>query len=182
MKAQQNSDIDELVRRYYPDVVRLSLAILGGDEFSCTEAEDAAQETFIAAARALDDFREQSSVKTWLFSIAINICRTRLRRRKVLQLLHNTLGGLLVMNNPGDSPQLALEKAERDAGLWAEVNALDEKHRLVILLRYVHELPAPEIAQALGISEGTVHSRLYHARHILAGRLKRFAGEEVYAP
>jgi RNA polymerase sigma-70 factor (ECF subfamily) len=71
------------------------------------------------------------------------------------------------------SPEHAVETAERDHDLWAAVDSLDDKHRLVIALRYVHELPVAEIAQVLEINEGTVHSRLHYARRQLARQLRR---------
>ena len=66
---------------------------------------------------------------------------------------------------------------EADRQLWQAVDALDDKHRLVVILRYVHELSTAEIAAALDISQGTVHSRLFYARQ----RLQEWLGvpEEV---
>ena len=173
--------LDALVHNYYPAVVRLALSILStdGSPAALDEAEDAAQETFIAAANALSGFHGASSPKTWLFAIAINACRSRLRRRKAQRALAQTLAHLQRLFGQGapvdgaQSAEQAVEVAERDRVLWAAVDSLDEKHRLVVLLRYVHELPVAEIAQALEISEGTVYSRLHYARQFLARRLRR---------
>jgi RNA polymerase sigma-70 factor, ECF subfamily len=187
-KPMQPLEIEELIRSYYPAVVRLALSILdNGQPGSAVrdEAEDAAQETFIAAARSLDEFHGSSSPKTWLFAIAINNCRSRLRKRRASQALAAALASIQRVLGGGDmpgagDPQRLAERAERDALLWAAVDGLDEKHRLVVVLRYAHELTAAEIAQALDISEGTVHSRLHYARQKLAGQLRQSAAlEEV---
>jgi RNA polymerase sigma-70 factor, ECF subfamily len=174
-KKANSPSIEELVYSYYPAVVRLAACILddGQSKSPLDEAEDAAQETFIAASRALSDFRDESAPKTWLFAIAINICRSRLRRHHARRMISHALELFEYRAGAGEDPQSRYEVSERDAGLWKEIDALDEKHRLVVVLHYVHELPTREIAQVLGINEGTVHSRLYHARQQLAGRLKR---------
>jgi RNA polymerase sigma-70 factor, ECF subfamily len=187
-------EIEDLIRSYYPAVMRLALSILDdGSPAGASvldEAEDAAQETFIAAARTLDDYRGNASPKTWLFAIAINNCRTRLRRRRAYQALNRTLFAVqrIFGNEDGrdpsaGDPEYLAECCERDAQLWAVVDGLDEKHRTVVVLRYVHELTTVEIAQVLNITEGTVHSRLHYARQKLAGQLRRSpAFEEVVVP
>jgi RNA polymerase sigma-70 factor (ECF subfamily) len=79
----ENIDIDCLVQEYYPYIRRLALSILNDPH----EAEDATQETFIAAHHSLAEYRGHSQVKTWLTAIAVNACRSRLRKRKVRQTL-----------------------------------------------------------------------------------------------
>ena len=166
-----SSTVGDLVRCHYAAVARLALSILDDGD----EADEAAQETFIAAAKALDGYRGSASLKTWLFAIAINVCRSRLRRRKAQLALARALAGIQQLFGHVESPEQRAEENERDAALWAAVDRLDEKHRLVVVLRYVHELTASEIAQVLGISEGTVHSRLHYARQQLAATLRRSA-------
>ena len=82
-----NGSVDDLIRTHYAAVVRLATAILDDPE----DAEDAAQETFIQLAAHLPEFRGEASLKTWLFSIAINICRTELRKRRRQNLLVNAI-------------------------------------------------------------------------------------------
>lgn len=179
MQMNESSDlaIDELVRSHYALVERLALSILddGSSPDLQDEAEDAVQETFIAAANALESFRKEASLKTWLVAIAVNTCRAKLRRRKARRALANTLLALQRVFMPGEGPEQRVERSERETQLWNAVDELDEKHRLVIILRYVHELSAGEIAQVLEITEGTVHSRLHYARRKLADRLRRSA-------
>src|SRR5688572_7577736 len=75
--------IDELVVQYYDTLVHLATSVLG----DASEAQDAAQETLIAAARALPRYRGESSLKTWLYAIALNVCRKHLRRRRARLML-----------------------------------------------------------------------------------------------
>jgi RNA polymerase sigma-70 factor (ECF subfamily) len=164
----QTPDIETLVRAYYPDVLRLARSLLddGGD------AEDAAQETFIAAAAGLDGFRGDSRVKTWLFGIAINRCRAQMRRRA----RHSRLIGALqtvtrLQARPRTPEEIAVHNETGDR-LRAAVSALDEKHRVPVVLFYLHDLPVPEIARILDTRPGTVYSRLHYARKQLHGLIR----------
>src|SRR5215211_8345887 len=85
------SAIENFVQTYQQDVYHLALSILEDSN----EADDATQESLLAALRALDSFHGASSVKTWLFSITVNICRTRLQRRKRGERLRQILSGIL---------------------------------------------------------------------------------------
>lgn len=162
-ETPERMDIDSLVTAYYPIIRRLAFSILG----DVHEAEDAAQETFIAVARSLEGFREDASPKTWLYSIAVNHCRGRLRKVKTRMRLQNLLQALHLQQARPPDPEQAFAQNEADRSIWQAVDHLDEKHRLVVILRYVHDLTTPEIAQVLGISPGTVHSRLHYARQEL---------------
>lgn len=161
-------DIEALVAAHYGYVRRLALSILDDPH----EADDAAQDTFIAATRSLDSYRGEADAKTWLTAIAVNACRARLRKRKMHQVLQSTLEVLhLASANSHPTPEKVALEHEADRRIWRAVDELDEKHRLVVVLRYVHELPIPEIARALGTNVGTVYSRLHYARHRLQVQL-----------
>ncbi len=162
--------VDRLLREFYPYIHRLALTIL--DDIH--EADDVAQETFIAAHNSLASFRRESNTKTWLTAIAVNASRGKLRKRKVRQVLTTTLNALHLLKNPPASPEQATIQNEVNQSIWGAVDALDEKHRLPIILQYVHELTVPEIAHILHISQGMVHSRLHYARkelHVQLGHL-----------
>lgn len=157
--------LETLIREFAPYIQRLTLTILDdGDVHAQAEAEEATQDTFLAASRALSTFRGEASLKTWLTTIAVNQCRARLRQRKTRQRLHALISTLQSLISHPPSPEESALEADSQRRLWAAVDALDEKHRLPVILRYVHELPVPEIAVSLGLPEGTVHSRLHHAR------------------
>lgn len=159
--------VDQLVREFYPYIHRLALSILD----DVNEADDVAQETFIAAHRFLAGFRNESNPKTWLSAIAINASRGRLRKHNARQALLNTLHALHLLKNLPATPEQAAIQNEADQCIREAVDRLDEKHRIPLILRYVHELTVPEIAQILHINQGTVHSRLHYARKHLHATL-----------
>jgi RNA polymerase sigma-70 factor (ECF subfamily) len=165
--TELDGKIEQLLREFYPFIRRLAYSIL--DDLH--EADDVAQETFIAAHHALSGFRNESNPKTWLSAIALNASRGRLRKRKVRQVLTNTLQTFhLLKKQPTSLEQTAIQN-ESDQSIWNAVDTLDEKHRLPVILCYVHELKVPEIAILLHISQGTVHSRLHYARKKLHAQL-----------
>lgn len=150
-------------------IYRLCLSMLD----DAADAEDATQESFIAALKALKSYRGDSAFQTWLISIALNVCRSSLRQRKRRTALGSTLTDPAIAGEGAPTPEMHALKSESSQALWAAMNKLDEKHRLPIYLRYYHELSTAEIARVLGINQGTVHSRLSIARSQLAGDLKR---------
>jgi len=151
--------IERLVCTYHQDLYRLALSVLDEPH----EAEDATQEAFLVVLRALHTFQARSSFKTWLYSITLNTCRKRLQQRKARERLQNILQILQPLHGPS-SPEDNVLKNELDSDLWGAVQALDEKHRLPVILRYYHDLSVAEIAEMLAVPEGTVHSRLNIAR------------------
>ncbi len=158
--------IERLVQTYQQDVCRLALSILEDAD----DADDATQEVFVAALRALDSFRGESSLKTWLFSITVNVCRNRLQRAQSRGRLRQVLQSLFLQNQA--HPESDAIQRESDSALWRAVHALGEKHRIPVILRYYHDLPVAEIAEMLGMPVGTIHSRLNHARDKLRTLLK----------
>jgi len=152
--------VERLVCTYHQDLYRLALSVLDEPH----EAEDATQDAFLAVLRALHTFQARSSFKTWLYSITLNVCRKRLQKRKTRERLQNILQILQPLHTRPDSPEDSMLKSELDSGLWCAVQALDEKHRLPVILRYYHDLSVAEIAELLAVPEGTIHSRLNIAR------------------
>ncbi len=155
---------EDLVNAFYPAVYRLCLSILADAD----EAEDAAQDCFIAACSALASFRAESSLKTWLFAIAVNACRGVLRKRQRSRVLASAIGTVARLVGAGNSVEDDAVRSEQHSTLWAAVDRLDEKHRLPVILHYSQNLSVPEIARVLGVNEGTVHSRLHYAREQLS--------------
>jgi RNA polymerase sigma-70 factor (ECF subfamily) len=163
-RVGDSSAIEHFVQTYQQDIYRLALSILDDSG----EAEDAAQEALLAALRALDSFQGDSSLKTWLYSIAVNICRTRLQHHKRRERLAEILGGILrLQTNRMPSVEENTIKNESNESLWRAIHDMDQKHRIPIVLRYYHDLSVAEIANILQIPEGTVHSRLNTARRLL---------------
>ncbi|RPI33843.1 MAG: RNA polymerase sigma factor [Chloroflexota bacterium] len=156
--------VEELMRQYYAPICRLTFSILGDGD----DSEDAAQETFVRAALHQDSYRAEAGQKTWLYSIALNVCRGELRKRRARRSLQQALGVAQLMRNLGPTPEEIALQNEGQECLRQAVEALDEIHRLPVILRYAHDLTVPEIAAVLDTCEGTIHSRLHYAREKLA--------------
>ncbi len=172
--AGNEDAIETLVRQYEGSVFRLALSIVG----ETAEANEITQDTFIAALRALPAYEEQKSFKAWLFTIAVNQSRSRLRKRKTLERLKASLTTLFhVEFQTQVLPEEMVIQNEKEAVLWKTLQQMDERHRMVVVLRYFHELSVMEIADVLSINEGTVHSRLHNAREKLKSALEHVNGE-----
>ena len=172
--AGNEEAIEMLVREYETGVFRLALSILGNE----AEANEVTQETFLSALRALPSYQEKKALKAWLYTIALNHSRSHLRKRKILERLRSTLTTIFrVEAEKQISPEEAVIQSEKESTLWRSLNQLDERHRIVVVLRYFHELSILEISEILAIREGTVHSRLHSAREKLRDALKHLHRE-----
>lgn len=165
--------IAQLIQEYQLGVFRLALSILNEPG----EANEVTQDTFIAALNALRSYRENSSFKAWLYTIALNASRSRLRKRKALERLQHNLAAIFhVQSQRSPTLEDVVVGNEEDAALWKALERLGEKHRIPIVLRYYHDLSVSEIADILNIKEGTVHSRLSIARERLRALLDEMSG------
>lgn len=165
-RVGDSTAIENFVQTYQQDVYRLALSILDDPG----EAEDAAQEALLSALRSLDAFHGTSSLKTWLYSITVNICRNRLQRHKRHERLTKILGEILRVRSAPSVEEDAIQHESNEA-LWRMIHSMDEKHRIPVVLRYYHDMSVAEIARILQVPEGTVHSRLNHARKQLHNAL-----------
>src|SRR5215216_1571691 len=112
-RAGDSAAVEHFVQTYQQDIYRFALSILDDSH----EAEEVAQEALLAALRALDSFRGASGLKTWLFSITVNICRNRLQRQKRREHLTQILHGILQrMSSP--SVEDSAMQAESNEILW----------------------------------------------------------------
>jgi RNA polymerase sigma-70 factor (ECF subfamily) len=160
--------IQALVQSHQAAVYHLALSILDDPH----EAEEAAQDALISALNALETYRGDAQFKSWLFSITINQCRRRLKKRKAKELLLGTLQSLFRLKGEGPAhPEEILIRREAKTALWQAVETLGEKHKLPLILYYQHELSVAEIAEVLDLRLGTVLSRLYTARERLRAAL-----------
>ena len=156
--------LEALVRRYQNYVFRLCLLVMRSEQ----DAEDMTQETFVRACRALPRFeiREGTSFEAWLYRIAVNCCRSRMRR-KWYQVLPWPDPAPQVMAETEEQPDRIVERSEWQSQILDAVHSLGDKHRMVVILRYYAGLSNEEIALALSIPSGTVRSRLHTARQRL---------------
>jgi RNA polymerase sigma factor (sigma-70 family) len=154
---------EQLVRLHQQIAFRTAL-VLTRDR---ADAEEAAQDAFVKAWRALARFDRTRPFRPWLLAIVANEARNRRRsagRRELLAVRAGADAEPGAANPPvGGSPEGALLVAERDASLAAALERLDERDRQVIACRYLLELSEAETAAALGCRAGTVKSRLSRA-------------------
>ena len=173
----QNGDgaaFDELYNKYHRGIYGYLLSILKNP----TAAEDITQDVFVKLYTQLTSYRFQSPFAHWFFRLARNAAIDNLRREKIRRAqsldaerpddfsLHDRLPG----KDPGAAAHI--EAGERAEQVRKAVESLNEPFREVVVLREWDDLPYEEIATRLGISEGTVKSRLFRARSMLAKKLK----------
>jgi RNA polymerase sigma-70 factor (ECF subfamily) len=149
-------------RRVFSLVCRLS---------SPAEAEDLAQEVFIAAYRALPSFRGDSTFSTWIYRIAVHVCSHHLRRRR---LDTTELDEREVDEDREHDPERLAISGELQHRVRSAIQQLPYKLRLVVVLRDMHGLSYEEIAQVVGCPIGTVRSRLHYATQRLAVVLRPY--------
>ncbi len=163
---------NDLVALYQRLVYNLALRMLGSAE----TAEDATQDTFISAYRAIARFRG-GSFKAWVLRIAANSCRDKMRaaRRASVTSLDSLIAevGDFIADNETESPEDYAQRQELGRLLADSLARLSEDQRLVVVLSDVQELSYEEIAQVTGTSLGTVKSRLNRARSRLRDLLRQ---------
>jgi RNA polymerase sigma-70 factor (ECF subfamily) len=156
--------LEALIVRFQNYVYRLCCLVMRNEQ----DAEDMTQETFLRACRALPrfQFREGISFEAWLYRIAVNCCRSRMRRRWY-QVLPWPEPAPEIVAAPEEQPERKLEQHEWRVEILEAIDSLGDKHRMVVILRYYAGMSNEEIAETLGLPSGTVRSRLHTARHRL---------------
>jgi RNA polymerase sigma factor (sigma-70 family) len=148
----------------------LARAILGEDG----EAEDAVQDACLAAWQRASSLRDPERFGAWFGRILVNGCRDRLRRRQRQQVRAIALQAQWQGEAGGLDPALRLGGSDRD--LDAAFDRLDPDHRIVLVLRFWQDLSLDEIADRLGVPQGTVKSRLHYALRALRTDLEATDG------
>jgi len=163
-----------LVRLHEGMVFNLAARLLGDPE----EARDVAQEVFLQVYRMLGRFEARSTLKTWIYRIAVNQCHNRRRfwhrrGRDRQEALDEGVAGSArgAAEGAGSSPFEEVRRRERARCVQAALLELSFEHRSVLVLREVEGLTCGEVARALGVPEGTVKSRLSRAREAMRLRL-----------
>lgn len=155
-----------LLDNYYAPLHALAYSLLDDAD----AADDVVQETLLVALKKIDQYRPGTDLKAWLCRIAIYRCRDVMRGRRIREKWYGVWWRVAMLGSPPRSPEKYTADKELRGKLWQAVDQLDEKHRLPIILTYVHGMTAREIAGVLGIREGTVYSRLHYGCRKLAGR------------
>ncbi len=163
-KRGEGDAFDQLVARHYRRIYALAFQLLGNAD----DAADATQETFVKAFEQLRTFRGRAAFATWLYRIAVNTCRDRLRQPRPLpfsQLANDDHAefdpALLTEPNPEEE----LAQRERKELVWLALKQLPEEARQILVLCDMQGFSYAEVAAILGVPEGTVKSRLHRARH-----------------
>jgi RNA polymerase sigma-70 factor (ECF subfamily) len=176
-RAQRGDEraFGELVALHGGTAFRTAHLVLG----DAAEAEDATQEGFVRAYRALSRFREGAPFRPWLLRIVLNAARNRRRSAGRRQHLELRVEVMTPRDEVAPSAEAVAIRHERRAALLDAVNALASDDRFVIGARYFLDLSEEEIAIAAGIPRGTVKSRLARSRGRLAAALQRSGSEWI---
>jgi RNA polymerase sigma-70 factor (ECF subfamily) len=153
----------DLVNSHQNAVFNLCYRMLG-DPY---EAEDAAQETFLRAYKAMKSFDRKRSFSTWLLSIAAHYCIDMLRKKR-LNITHIEDTPYLEIPDPGPNPEISLTDSEQQKRIRALLNVLSETDRAIVVMFYWYEFSYGEIAEALTLSTSAVKSRIHRARAQMA--------------
>ena len=176
-QAGKKAAFDELVLSHKDKVFNLCYWFVGDYQ----DANDLAQDVFFKAFKALKNFRFESAFSTWIYRIAVNTCKNRLksfqyRLKKKFVHLNNTAAA---KNNPGveiadesSSPEIELGRKEKSRLIQTAINSLPTEKKAVVVLRDIEGLSYEEISSVTGFNLGTVKSKLARARQDLREKLK----------
>jgi len=184
LQANEDAAYDELVRVYHASIFHVAFRMLGDS----SDAADAVQEIFLKVFRNVQGFRGDSSLKTWIYRIAFSEILNRLRwwRRRFRSTTVSLDDGpegrtpVLHLTAPGPTPLQALEAKEREGAIQHALTKLSGEHRSIVILRDIEGFSYSEIAEILGISSGTVKSRLARARADMKKSLVRYLPVQRY--
>ena len=184
--ARDESAFNELVVTYERRVFALVFRMLNRRD----EAEDLAQEVFVQVFKAIDSFRGESKLSTWIYRIAVNLCKNRLkylaRRHLRDQADADGMGernaftsakGVIVGETT--RPDEVLEGNQLEAVVQRSIEKVDPDFRAVMVLRDVEELSYEEIGAITGLAEGTVKSRIHRGRAQLRALVEVAMGEKM---
>jgi RNA polymerase sigma-70 factor (ECF subfamily) len=175
----------ELVKRFQSRVFGVAFRIVGQRQ----DAEDVTQQTFLSLVEKLDTFRGESSVATWILRIATNHALKVLRKRRGLPLVtwneltdedsYATTPHPEFIARWSYSPETLAQQVENRELIESALSSLDEKYRVVFILRDIEGMSIRETAETLGLSENAVKVRLLRARLMLREKLTREFGDEA---
>jgi RNA polymerase sigma-70 factor, ECF subfamily len=171
----------ELIEAQRDRVYNICYRMLGNRH----ESEDVAQEVFITVFKTIDTFREESKFSTWLYRVAVNHCKNRIKylarrfdkQKDELDEQSSGANGTPIGGPLPSAPDRALAGAQMEKLLQEAIASLDEEQRTVVVLRDVEDLSIEEICEITGLPDGTVKSRLHRARLVLRKRLAKHVEE-----
>ena len=167
-KAGNDAAFEELYHRFARRLKGFFFLQLGGDE---ELAADATHDVFLRAYEARNRYQEGKNVSTWLFTIAYNICRNHYRSNAYETQLSATLDTEPISD---EQIEVQLDAAALDDALAQVLSELPPPLHQLFSLHYQEELTIPQVAEIVGIPEGTVKSRLHKTMNIIRKKLKRY--------
>jgi RNA polymerase sigma-70 factor, ECF subfamily len=182
LKRRDEAAFNQLVQAHQANVYRLLLRMLG----DAAEAEDLAQEVFVTVFKAVDTFRGESKLSTWIHRIAQNHARNRLkfqgrRKRKGDSPLEDDVEEAGAAPHTGSRlarPDHELEGRRAEHAIQRAMAALDEEQRALIVLRDLEHMSYEDIQELTGLPSGTVKSRLHRARMALHDKYRELSEDE----
>ena len=164
---------NQLVVRWERPIYALAYRVIGREE----DARDVCQETFLRAFRALGGFKGQAKFSSWLYRIALNLCRDWIRRERRAPIAQAPEGVDLIElageTSPSDSVEVLVARREIGRAVARAMATLPEEQRTAIILKEYHGLTFQEIADMLECPLSTVKTRLYQGLSVLRRQLAR---------
>jgi len=184
VRAVQGGDaaaFRQMVERFQRDVYFLALDLTGNHH----DAEDLSQDVFVKAHRGIQSFRGGAKLSTWLYRITMNAYLDSKRRKApvvVSLVAHDDGGGdedltELVADGTATGPETAAQSARIDAHVRRALATLTEQERTAFVMRHYQDMPLKEIADGMGVAEGTVKSLLFRGVRKLREELSFYRGE-----
>lgn len=164
---------NQLILRWERPIYALAYRVIGREE----DARDVCQETFLRAFRALPGFKGQAKFSSWLYRIALNLCRDWIRRRRRSPLVELPEGvdpvELATERGPAESVEDLVSRKELSEAVAEAMALLPEEQRTAIILKEYHGMTFQEIADLQGCPLSTVKTRLYQGLSVLRRNLEK---------
>lgn len=171
IEKKSESAATEIVRKYQKFVYLTVLRIVENSE----DAKDITQEVFVKALESLAKFRGESSLKTWLYRIAVNMATNTLRKRKVRTFFSISKDDSYEeLPSEGPNPEEEFTNTELEKRFLKALSKLPNKQRETFALRYFEEMPYNEISELLGVSVGALKANYFHAVNKIAVELNKY--------
>jgi RNA polymerase sigma-70 factor (ECF subfamily) len=171
-RSGDTDSFNQLILRWERPIYALAYRVIGQEE----DARDVAQETFLRAVRALPGFKGQAKFSSWIYRIALNLCRDWIRRKRrtpVSQMPEDVdLADLAAEQGPSESVEDLVARRELSAVVEGAMALLPEEQRTAVILKEYHGMTFQEIADLQGVPLSTVKTRLYQGLSVLRKHLK----------
>jgi RNA polymerase sigma-70 factor (ECF subfamily) len=186
LQARDESAFNELLELYERRVFALTFRMIGRR----AEAEEVTQDTFVQVFRNIDSFRGEAKLSTWLFRVAVNLCKNRMKSNaRRSSSSHQSIDNIADHTMLGSAEGVSVGSVERPdelvEGMQMErivklaLLEIDPEFRQLVILRDVEDLSYEEIAEVTDLPRGTVKSRIHRGRAQLRARVEKILGERL---